>query len=130
MHDDTRESLRSKDPTREGRHLHEPDGFPHTMIAVLAFFVVLFPICVGAAYVATGIGGALVVAGILLFFGFPIVTAKLNRRVEHARVDEQHAEHEVEAAEAAGLPHPRTANEHINDQLNRTYEQRARHLHN
>jgi hypothetical protein len=123
------ETLRSKEPTPDGRHLHEPDGFPHSMIAVLAFFVVGFPIVVGIFYVTAGIGGALLGAGLLLFVGFPLVTAKLNRRVETTRVVEEDEEREVEAAEALGVPPPKTHMERINERLNRTYDEKHAHPH-
>jgi hypothetical protein len=124
MYDHPSETKRAKEPTVEGRHLHEPDAFPHSMIGVLAFFVVLFPIVVGAFYVAAGIGGALIGAGLLLFIGFPIVVAKLERRTEEARAAEEAQEREVEEAEAAGLPPRKTPEERLNDRLNMNFEQR------
>lgn len=124
MQDHFSETKRAKDPTVEGRHLHEPDGFPHSMIGVLAFFVIMFPIVVGAFYLGAGIGGALIGAGLLLFIGFPIVVAKLNRSADAQRAVEEHEEHEVEAAEAAGYPPPKTPMERVNERLNMNYEQR------
>src|SRR6266496_2078063 len=121
MREEMHETLRGKQPTIEGRHLHEPDGFPHSMIGVLAFFVVLFPLVVFAFYVSSGVGGALVAAGLLLFVAFPIVIAKLNRRVEEVRRVDEREEEEVEAAEAAGLPTPKTAMEKVNERLSKNY---------
>lgn len=120
MHDHPTETLRGKEPTPDGRHLHEPDGFPHSMIAVLAIFLFLFPVVVGAFWVAAGVGGALIGAGLLLFIGVPLTVAKLNRRAEGWRAVDEIEEHEVEEAEAAGLPPPQNSIEKVNERWNRS----------
>ena len=120
MHDHPTETLRGKDPTRDGRHLHAPDGFPHPMIGVLVTFVVLFPLLVGAAYVSAGIGGALIAAGLLLFIGVPIVVSKLNRKAEGWREVDEVEEMEVEAAEQMGVPPPKNSIDRVNDRWNRS----------
>jgi hypothetical protein len=120
MHDHPDETLRGKDHTADGRHLHEPDGFPHSMIGVLAFFLFIFPIIVGAFWAGAGIGGALIAAGLLLFVGVPLVVSKLRHGAQEWRAVEATEEHEVEQAEAAGTPPPENSIERVNDRWNRS----------
>jgi hypothetical protein len=120
MRDHPDETLRSKDPTREGRHLHEPDGFPHAMIGLLMFLVVIVALLIGALYVTSGPKSALVVAALFVLVGMPWLLVKMNRGAEHWRAVDQREEREVEVAEAIGAPKPKNSIEQINDKLNRS----------
>jgi hypothetical protein len=124
MREEMNETLRSKERTVEGRHLHEPDGFPHSMMGMLVFLIVVFPLVVFAFYVSSGVSGALVTATILVFIVFPITISKMKRGIDESRHLDELEEAEVERAEAAGLPRPRNSFEVINDALSKNYEER------
>ena len=120
MRDHPDETLRGKDPTREGRHLHEPDGFPHAMIGVLMFVLAVMAIATGAIYVAYGPATAVITAAVFLLIGLPWLIGKLQRGAEHWRTVEEREEQEVERAEAVGAPTPRNSLELLNEKLNRS----------
>jgi hypothetical protein len=120
MHDHPDETLRGKDRTRDGRHLHEPDGFPHAMIGVLMFVVVVMTIAIGALYVAYGPVTAVIAAAVFLFIGLPWLVGKLQRGADHWRRVEEKEEDEREAAEAAGVEPRKNSFEAINEKLNRS----------
>ncbi len=120
MHDHPDETLRGKEPTREGRHLHEPDGFPHAMIGVLMFVLAVMAIATGALYVAYGPITAVITAIVFLFIGLPWLLVKLQRGAQHWRRVEETEEQEVERAEAAGVPPPKNSIEQLNEKLNRS----------
>ena len=120
MRDHPDETLRGKEPTREGRHLHEPDGFPHAMIGVLMFVAVIMTIAIGALYVAYGPATAVITAAVFLLVGMPWLVGRLRRGAEHWRDVEEREEREVERAEAAGVAPPKNSIEAINEKLNRS----------
>jgi hypothetical protein len=101
MREEMHETLRSKETTIEGRHLHQPDGFPHMMVGVLVFFVMAFPIAIGVFYVTSGVVGAVVSGLLLLFVGVPMATTMMKRGADAQRAAEEREEHAVEAAEAS-----------------------------
>jgi hypothetical protein len=118
MHDHASERLRGKDPTLDGRHLHEPDGFPHTMMGVLVCVVFLLPVIVGACYVFAGIGGALIGAGLFIVLVFPFLVGRLLKGARHWRVVDELEEIEVEHAEQRGDKPWEDLVDRINDRWN------------
>jgi hypothetical protein len=98
------EALKSKETTTEGKHLHEPDAFPHAMMGRLVLLAVVFAIAVGGIWAASGTGGALFGGFILLVIVFPLVASRVNRRVQRERDEEIEDEHRAEAREQAGVP--------------------------
>ena len=128
MHDHPDETLRGKEPTREGRHLHEPDGFPHAMIGILFFVAIVVAIAIGVLYIATGAITALIVAALFVIAGLPLLLGRLRRGAEHWRGVDRAEEEEVEAAEAAGVAPPENSIEQLNDKLNRSpYDETVPH---
>ena len=120
MRDHASERLKGKDPTIDGRHLHEPDGFPHTMMGVLFCVTIAMPVIVGVCYVAAGIGGALIGTGLFIVLGLPFLVGRLLRSTRHWRVVDELEEIETEHAEERGEPAPESFIDRINDRLNRS----------
>ncbi|HTJ42854.1 MAG TPA: hypothetical protein VL463_12210 [Kofleriaceae bacterium] len=120
MHDHPTETLRAKDPTADGRHLHEPDGFPHSILGVLFFLCFLIPLVIGGLYVEYGVGTAVTGGAIFLFVVFPYLITKLNRNAQTWRAVEETEEHEVESAELLGVPPPKNSIERLNERWNRS----------
>jgi hypothetical protein len=96
------EVLKSRETTPEGRHLHEPDAFPHAMMGRLVLLTVVFAVAIGALWAVGGTRGALIGGAILLVVVFPLVASRTNRRAQKERVKEIEEEHQVEAQEHAG----------------------------
>jgi hypothetical protein len=118
MRDHASDTLRAKDRTVDGRHLHEPDGFPHTMMGVLFCVTLAVPVIVGICYVVAGIGGALVGAGFFLIVGIPFLVGRMLRGTRHWRVVDELEEIEVEHAEERGDKPWESVIDRINDRWN------------
>jgi hypothetical protein len=97
--DPEEDELRAKVPTAEGVHLHEPDAFPHVMMAWLAAAAVGLVLVIVVTFMVAGVTGALVAGAALLLIGVPILVSRINRGAQRERRREIEEERRVEAQE-------------------------------
>jgi choline-glycine betaine transporter len=97
IHDD--EELRAAVPTAEGVHLHEPDAFPHLMMARLAGVAIGLIAVLVMAWMLAGLTAAMIVGATLLVLVVPIVISRMSREARRERNREIEQELRVEAQE-------------------------------
>ncbi len=79
--DDSREpEPLAEQPTAEGHYLHEPDGFPHRTMALLAYFLFLV-----AAFAFAVITRSAVASGVLAILIVPWLIRRIGTRAHAAR---------------------------------------------
>jgi Flp pilus assembly protein TadB len=91
--------LRHPEPTPEGRHLVEPDAFPHVMMARLGAILVASALAMAVLWAVGGIVAALVGAAIALVVAVPLIVVRMTRAVKVKRRVESEQERQLEAQE-------------------------------